>query len=632
MALTLLRLDQIRKPDEPDDTLTGTQVEGIESSAVDKADFMKGVLSQFKRIIHGDDSGNWFDDIADVFTTPTSLKALHSRATLEAKNVLTNRLNLNDVSVGAAAKATGYIDAVSKAELANGEEFAINDGTRTVHFIFDVSGSYTPGGGYDATHVRMDVSGCTDVDSVIDVIVPAINGATIDVTAAEGTSPRITLQHDNNGGYNYTITETVTDTDFAVSGMSGGAGGNSVNLSSTQKPDKIIAIATSSQGAVTAQLSGGIGANSLIEISGSNSLKPKNLCYIFDGATGDPVKSEGRRIYGLLQVGSAAVDGNAFGDSGDDQGQISFVRPNAAYNDLEACPVADIAGKSVIYAFTWREDLADLPEDAFRGDLESADPEASTTVSLDSAYDGGHYMTIDGQDVDIRLSDTKSWVFRAGSGGSALVTITRNDSSGDEMQLDLDILDINNATTVDFLNGAAFDTGGTTVNVGVTAGQIDASALELEATIGDLSLVGADDITFKTVRETSALPLDDGTTGKISTLWSQSFASIAAAIKYAGDHGGVDLSLKVSVLGSSYAKGDNIPGAVQDITAYPIDMNTPANTKQFVFLNGRLLYGGNGSTKNDVYVGTTAGSGDIKVEFDKGVKTGDVIISLVLTQ
>jgi hypothetical protein len=51
-----------------------------------------------------------------------------------------------------------------------------------------------------------------------------------------------------------------------------------------------------------------------------------------------------------------------------------------------------------------------------------------------------------------------------------------------------------------------------------------------------------------------------------------------------------------------------------------------------LFLNGRLLYGGNGTTKNDVYAGTAPASGDLMVDFPKGVKSGDVIITLALQQ
>jgi hypothetical protein len=128
------------------------------------------------------------------------------------------------------------------------------------------------------------------------------------------------------------------------------------------------------------------------------------------------------------------------------------------------------------------------------------------------------------------------------------------------------------------------------------------------------------------------LELDDATTGPISTLFSQSFSSIAAAIKYAGGKGGVDMSMKKFVAASNYAQDVNIPAAVQNITSYPIDMESPSTVKQFVFLNGRLLVGGNVTTQNDAYVGDTPANGDLKVDFPKGVKTNDVIVSIVLSE
>lgn len=509
MSVTLLRLEQVRKTDNPDDTLDAAAIAAIESSAIDGLDFLKGELSQFKRVIHGGDSGNWFDDITSVHGGDASLKALYNRATLEGKNILVLRENMNDITVTA-------------------------------------------------------------------------------------------LQ-------------------------------NWMELTGSTKPDKNIAIAGSAQGAVTAQLVGTIGSHSLTEISGSNPLRPKNFCYAFNGDTGDPILSDGRRVSALLQVGSAATDGNPFGDSGNDQGQLSFVRPNATFDDLEACPVADIAGLKVIFAFSWREDLNDMPEECFRGDIESADPQAGVTVSLDSAYDGGYFMTVDGNDVDIRLSDTKNWVFRAGSGGSALVTVTRNDTTGDLLKVETDKLDVN-SSDVDFANGIKVDSAGQQLNVGVTAGQVDSASLKLNATSTDLELVAADDVSFLTVRQDTLLPLDDATAGAVGDLFGQSFASVAAAIQYAGEHGGADMSLKASVMGANYGQGVNIPGAIQDISTHPIDMNTTGTVEQLVFLNGRLLYGGNGTTKNDVYAGTTPASGDIMVDFAKGVKTGDVIISVVLAQ
>lgn len=508
MAVQLTRLEALRKSNNPDDTLSAGSIAGIEAAAVDHQDFLTGVLSQIKRIIHGSDAGNWHDDVESA---GDSIKDLAARATLEGKNILVNRLNLNDVAVPSSQ--------------------------------------------------------------------------------------------------------------------------NYVALTGSSKPDKNIAISVSNQGAVTAQLAGAIGSHDLAEIAGSNTLRPKNLVAVFDGSSGDPILSSGRRVWALLQVGSTATDTNPFGDSGADQGQLSFVRANATYDDLEACPVTDIESTSIVYAFTWRDDLNDMPEEFFRGDIESADPQSGVVVSLDSAYDGGHFMEVDGNDVDIRLADTKSWVVRNGSGGTIIFQLTRNDSTGDELELNLDILDVNVPSGgVSFSQGIVIDDDDQDINVGVNAaGTIDSTSLTAEATAGNAHLKASAEVQFTTSRET-AIELDDGTAGAISALFGQSFGSISAAIKYAGEHGGVDLSIKKFVAASNYAQDANIPAAVQDITLYPIDMESPSTLKQLVFLNGRLLVGGNASTQNDVYVGDTPANGDIKVDFPKGVKINDVIISVVLAE
>jgi len=45
MSVTLLRLEQVRKTDNPDDTLDAAVIAAIESSAIDGLDFLKGELS-----------------------------------------------------------------------------------------------------------------------------------------------------------------------------------------------------------------------------------------------------------------------------------------------------------------------------------------------------------------------------------------------------------------------------------------------------------------------------------------------------------------------------------------------------------------------------------------------------------
>jgi len=510
MAVTLIQLDQIRKSFDFDDTLNAAAIAGIEGSAVDHLDFLKGMLSQFKRIIHGADAGNWFDDIESA---AEPLNDLAARAKLEDKMGLWDRLNLNDFTVP------------------NGQNYAA--------------------------------------------------------------------------------------------------------LSGSSKPDKVIAILTTTEGAATAQLAGAIGSHSLTEQAGPNPLEPKNLCQVFSADTGDPILSDGRRVYALLQVGTTATDGNAFADSGADQGQLSFVRPNSDYDDFEACPVTDIEDLEVIYSFSWRQNLNDVPESYFRSNIASADPGAGVTVTLDAAYDGGDFITADAGDIDFRLSDTVSFKVRLGTGND-LFKVTRNETGPAHTVLvgsSVDEFDVD-AENSDFAQGMTVDSSDQSINIGKTAaGVIDSASIETRATTGDNEVSApSGDVQFQTVRETTALPLDDATAGAISGLFGQTFASVSAAIKYAGEQGGADMSLKVTVLGSNYNQGVNIPGAVQDITSYPIDMNTPGTVEQFVFLNGRLLYGGNGTTKNDVYAGDTPASGDIKVDFPKGVKSGDVVISIVLDQ
>ena len=137
-------------------------------------------------------------------------------------------------------------------------------------------------------------------------------------------------------------------------------------------------------------------------------------------------------------------------------------------------------------------------------------------------------------------------------------------------------------------------------------------------------------VQFRTVRETSVLPLDDASAGAISGLTGGPHASVSAAIAHAIASGGADLAFKTFVSGSNYAQGVNIPAATLDLTAYSLDANTPANVDAFVFLNGRLLYGGNVTVKNDVYAGTVPANGDIMVDFPKGIKSGDIILTIGL--
>jgi len=76
MARSLQKLKQIDTPLGYDDQRTGAEVSNTETTADDLEKVFHGMLSQLKRIIHGEDAGNWFDNINSVFGEDVSLKAL----------------------------------------------------------------------------------------------------------------------------------------------------------------------------------------------------------------------------------------------------------------------------------------------------------------------------------------------------------------------------------------------------------------------------------------------------------------------------------------------------------------------------------------------------------------------------
>lgn len=116
--------------------------------------------------------------------------------------------------------ARGTIDVVAQANLVDGETFVLDDGTNpAVTFEYDVAGDGVGGG-----NVQINVSGDTTADEVRDTTITAINGAgSLNISAANGGAGRVRVYNDNVGtAGNQTITESVADAGFTVSGMSGG--------------------------------------------------------------------------------------------------------------------------------------------------------------------------------------------------------------------------------------------------------------------------------------------------------------------------------------------------------------------------------------------------------------------------
>lgn len=144
------------------------------------------------------------------------------------------------------------------------------------------------------------------------------------------------------------------------------SGGNVVVLGAGQLPtEPTMAVGNvATRGVVVAAHGGTFGQHSLSEVPGASSVAPKNLCAVVDGSTRDPLFSDARRVYGLLQCENMADDHTATSTS-PNRIQVSFVRLNAAGNDLEPCPVADIEDVVVNVCFTQRKAFADLAEQDF---------------------------------------------------------------------------------------------------------------------------------------------------------------------------------------------------------------------------------------------------------------------------
>ena len=253
---------------------------------------------------------------------------------------------------------------------------------------------------------------------------------------------------------------------------------------------------------------------------------------------------------------------------------------------------------------------------------------ASGTIDFDNG------MTIDSGGTAINLGVTVGQIDSTGAliVDSTANTLTLDGNSGVSIIGNAAEIDLTTTGAID-INGAGVTIDGTdTTSLIMTASDAGTKTLLVAARnggagTGDLELEADGDVLFETVRETTPLPLDDATAGAISGLFGQSFTSVSAAIKYAGTTAGDQLAMKLSVLGSSYAAGVNMPAVTLDLTAYTLDMGSNAATV-FVYYNGRLLRGAAATGTGDVYPGTTPASGDLKHDFPAPLLTGGVMVSM----
>jgi hypothetical protein len=222
--------------------------------------------------------------------------------------------------------------------------------------------------------------------------------------------------------------------------------------------------------------------HSLAEVAGTTAINPKNLLSIVDASTRDPITDgSDRQIYGLLQGESGVTDGATITDTTTTRVQISFVVVSG--NDLIACPVVDIAGKTIDYCYQERVGLDDLTEQDFLGGA-NVDVPAGSTVSRQVGYDNQGTTPVDlltAATLDLEGAGLK-WSIRDDLEADLFSII--EGSAGGTSQLNIhaavDEFDVDAAVN-DFANGATLNSGGTRpIEVGVTDGLVRSTAGDLE--------------------------------------------------------------------------------------------------------------------------------------------------------
>lgn len=414
-----------------------------------------------------------------------------------------------------------------------------------------------------------------------------------------------------------------------------GSGVNFVVLGTGELPAKLTAAlgAVTSLGTVVAAHSGAFGStHSLVEVGGTNAINPGNLMVIVDGASRDPILSDGRTVYGLLHAESGISDGTTITDTTTTRVQISFVRINAAGNDLEAVPFADIEDEVINYCTRERVRLEDLNEGDFLGGA-IVDVPAGVIVDRQSSYTGqGATIVTTAAAATLDLGSGLTW--EIGDLASAMMLQLIEGSAGGTSQFNIgaavDELDID-AILVNLASGATVNSGGTRpITLGVTDGYIASTA-------GNLGL-----------RAAAELLLDDS--NQTGSTWAQ-----VAGIKLSentAEWDAVDAEFgEVSILNMLVqAANSGIRARIQAVITADInaDINAsgPANdnnldvnlgdlsggdfiTDYDFYINGSLLRNGaNAAANEDVYPGTSLANGQVKFEF-KLKSSGPDVLTLV---
>lgn len=219
MTDKLIRHKQMAIPDDFDDTLDASEITNIVSTAENNDEFNNALLSQFKRFLHGNDSGNWNDDPVTEFGGDASLKALFlgagsgwvriTNVDVQSEGTVTNKVYQDTGNTILQSCTTSNVDITVSID--SSFPLVSVDGNSS-ELTLDVTGGYYSG------DVDITIAGTGDI--LVNTTAPnGQNGATDTVSITLDEPPNLTaLQF--TGGYPGTQTELKENDNYSVTGTS----------------------------------------------------------------------------------------------------------------------------------------------------------------------------------------------------------------------------------------------------------------------------------------------------------------------------------------------------------------------------------------------------------------------------
>lgn len=435
---------------------------------------------------------------------------------------------------------------------------------------------------------------------------------------------------------NLNIVEIATGSNFALLSVSlGTAPADYAVVSHPLLP------ATMATGTIVAALSGAegsYGAHSMALTSGSSVITPKNLVVIRDAYTGLHLTgSDGRDVYGLMQVESGTLTGQSFNDTVH-RTQISFVHEVVINNtsSLVPAPAGTVGGRIVEYNYVRRTALDDIPEDAYMSNtifLDFAEPTSGNfamlnDITLDRAIDNQVGTVTQDQNIAIRIAAGFSWTFLSGS--KELWKLVSSNSE-DTLTVAVDRIAFSSSVPTWFEKGITVDGNGSPINIGVLPGTINT------LTGVNLVLSGGNQLKFSDAMGPDSTYLGGAIPFATATFeWNNFSSDFGNATSLLGALHILSQSLSASVRHSRFNAGVTAnPALANDNITFPTNIDAQLGSyvgRDFkkdveIYLNGILLLPGTTADQNDVYPGTSAATGDLK--FPYKLKSGSQIAMVI---